>query len=69
MIVLMSNDYCKDHWNVFEFNIATVEGIYTKREAIVSIVVKDLHEEVNAYLRWGPVAKISAETTFRGLIA
>ena len=73
VIVFMSNDYCKDHWNVFEFNMAAMEGIYTKREVIVPIVVenlnpKDLHEEVYAYLRSGPVAKFTAETTFRGLI-
>ena len=73
VVVLMSNDYCQDHWNVFEFNMAAMEGIYTKREVLVPVVLenlnlKDVHEEVYAYLRSGPVARFSSETSFRGLI-
>ena len=73
VVVLMSNDYCQDHWNVFEFNMAAMEGIYTKREVLVPVVLetlnlKDVHEEVYAYLRSGPVARFTSETSFRGLI-
>ena len=73
VVVLMTNDYCQDHWNVFEFNMAVMEGIYTKREVIVPVILetlnlKDLHEEVYAYLRSGPVARFTCETSFRGLI-
>ena len=31
IIVLLSNDNCVFFWNVFEFNIAAMEGINTKR--------------------------------------
>ena len=49
--------------------MAVTEGIYTKREAIVPVILetlnlKDFHAEVYAYLRTGTVARF----TCRGLI-
>ena len=38
--MLLSNDYCVDFWNVFEFNVADMEGIYTKRQVIIPVTKK-----------------------------
>ena len=60
VLVLLSNDYCKDYWNVFEFNTAAMEGIYTKRQVIIPVAFENislsgLHEEVRAFLSSGSV--------------
>ena len=60
VLVLLSKDYCKDYWNIFEFNTAAMEGIYTKRQVVIpvafeSISQADLHEEVYAFLSSGSV--------------
>lgn len=64
VIVLLSNDYCIDYWNVFEFNMAAMEGIYTKRLVVIPVMLEalepaDLHEEVYTYLKSEPVPKIA----------
>ena len=57
VIVLLTKDYCKDYWNVFEFNMAVMEGIYTRRRVIVPVLLdiilnkEDLHEDVYTYLK------------------
>ena len=60
VIVLLSKDYCIDYWNVFEFNMAVMEGIYTKRQVTIPITLEsierdDLHEDVYTFLRSEPV--------------
>ena len=40
IIVLLSNDYCVIFWNVIEFNVADMVGIYTKRQVIVLVTKK-----------------------------
>ena len=40
LIVLLSNVYCVDFWNVFEFNAAAMQGIYTKRPVIIPVTKK-----------------------------
>ena len=48
------------YWNVFEFSMAVLEGIYTKRQVIIPValqnVERDLHTEIHAYLRSGSVS-------------
>ena len=64
VISLVSKDYCRDYWNVFEFNVAVLEGIYTKRQVIIPVALEnvereDLHTEIYAYLRSGSVSYFS----------
>ena len=64
VVVLLSNDYCNDYWNVFEFNMAVMEGIYTKRQVIIPVALETLnqrylHEEVFTFLQQGPVASFT----------
>ena len=64
VVSLISKDYCKDYWNVFEFNVAVLEGIYTKRQVIIPVALEnmerdDLHTEIYAYLRSGSVSYFS----------
>ena len=64
VISLVSKDYCRDYWNVFEFNMAVLEGIYTKRQVIIPVALEnvereDLHTEIYAYLRSGSVSYFS----------
>ena len=69
VIVLLSNDYCMDYWNIFEFNMAVMEGIYTKRNIVISVTFEtlnpmDLHEEVFSFLNSEPVLKYTSDTDF-----
>ena len=64
VVSLISKDYCKDYWNVFEFNVAVLEGIYTKRQVIIPVALEnmerdDLHTEIYAYLKSGSVSYFS----------
>ena len=34
---LITEDYCRDIWNLYEFNMAALEGIYTRRQVLVPI--------------------------------
>ena len=72
VIVLLSNDYCVDFWNVFEFNSAAMEGIYTKRQVIIPVTFEILepelfHEEINAFLKSGPLPRYTPVTNFTKL--
>ncbi|KAL4220498.1 Toll-like receptor [Mactra antiquata] len=42
VIVMLTPEYCNDYWNTFEFNMAVYEGIYTKRNIILPIIIGDL---------------------------
>ena len=69
VVVLLSNDYCADFWDVFEFNVAAMEGIYTKRQVIIPITFEILkpalfHEEINAFLKSGPLPRYTPNTKF-----
>ena len=49
---------------MFEFNVAVLEGIYTKRQVIIPVALEnvereDLHTEIYAYLRSGSVSYFS----------
>ena len=39
IIVLLSNGYCMEFWNVFVLSVADMEGIYTKRQVIIPITL------------------------------
>ena len=72
VIVLLSNDYCVDFWNVFEFNSAAMEGIYTKRQVIIPVTFEILkpelfHEEINAFVKSGPLPRCTPNTNFTEL--
>ena len=72
VIVLLSNDYCVDFWNVFEFNTAATEGIYTKRQVIIPVTFEILnpvvfHEEITAFLKSGPLPRCTPNTNFTKL--
>ena len=56
VIALISKDYCSEMWNVYEFNMAAMEGIYTKRQILVPVVIgsitkEDLSSDVYAFLQ------------------
>ena len=73
VLVLLSNDYCKDYWNVFEFNTAAMEGIYTKRQVIIPVAFENislagLHEEVRAFLSSGSVPAYTNKISERAFI-
>ena len=66
VIVLLTKGYCKDYWNVFEFNMAVMEGIYTRRTVIVPVVLdilnkEDLHEDLYTFLKDYTVAYVRPE--------
>ena len=69
VIVLLSNDYCVDFWNVFEFNTAAMEGIYTKRRIIIPVSFEILkpevfHEEITTFLKSVPLPRYTPNTSF-----
>ena len=73
VVILLSNKYCKDHWNLFEFNMSVMEGIYTKREVVVPVMLEtpnpeDFREEVIAFLRSGPIARFTFDRNVKDLI-
>ncbi|KAL4241120.1 toll-like receptor 4 [Mactra antiquata] len=41
VVVFLTLDYLNDYWNVFEFHMAVLEGIYTKRNILLPIMVGD----------------------------
>ena len=56
IVILLTDHYCDDSWNVFEFNIAVMEGIYTKRQTVIPVLLEtvnpeNLHEEIYALLK------------------
>ena len=41
VVSLISKDYCKDYWNVFDVNVAVLKGIYTKRQVIIPVALEN----------------------------
>ena len=73
VVALISRDYCRDYWNVFEFNMAVLEGIYTKRQVLIPVAFEqigrdDLHDEIYAFLRAGSVGHHTANVTDEMLV-
>ena len=66
VLALLSNGYCSDMWNVFEFNQAVMEGIYTNRQVAIPVLFESLRrdqvkEEICEFLRMEPVHRYSPE--------
>ena len=64
VLVLLSRDYCQDMWNVFEFNQAVMEGIYTNRQVAIPVAFETIgrehvKEEMYAFLSMEPVHRYS----------
>ena len=73
VLVLMTNDYCSDMWNVFEFNQAIMEGIYTNRQIAIPVLFESLNydkvkEEIRAFLQMEPVHRYSPELRDKAFI-
>ena len=73
VLVLLSRDYCQDMWNVFEFNQAVMEGIYTNRQVAIPVSLESLcgehvTEEIYAFLRMEPIHTYSPELSDREFI-
>ena len=73
VIILLSKDYCKDYWNVYEFNTAIMEGIYTKRQVVLAVMMElltpaDLPEELSAYMSSATVPLYTAKAGERLLL-
>ena len=69
VIIFLSNDYCLDFWNVFEFNVAATEGIYTKRQVIIPVAVEILntdvfYEEIATFLKSVSYPRYTSTTDF-----
>ena len=66
LLALLTNDYCSDMWNVFEFNQAVMEGIYTNRQVAIPILFETLRrekvkDEICEFLRMEPVHRYSPD--------
>ena len=66
VLVLLTNGYCSDMWNVFEFNQAIMEGIYTNRQIAIPVLFESLRrqkvkEEICDFLQMEPVHKYSPD--------
>ena len=73
VVALVTRDYCRDYWNVFEFNIAVLEGIYTKRQVMIPVAFEqigrdDVHDEIFAFLRAGEIGHHTANVTDEMLV-
>ena len=73
VLVLLSRDYCQDMWNVFEFNQAVMEGIYTNRQVAIPVSFETLgfehvKEEMYAFLRMEPIHRYSPDLSDREFI-
>ena len=73
VVVFLTNEYCNDMWNVFEFNQAVMEGIYTNRQVAIPVLFESLRrdnvkEEICEFLKMEPVHKYSPELSDRAFI-
>ena len=73
VLAFLTNGYCQDMWNVFEFNQAVMEGIYTNRQVAIPVLFESLRrdkvkEEIREFLRMEPVHKYSPELSDRAFI-
>ena len=60
LIVLLSRAYSQDMWNVFEFNQAVMEGIYTSRQVAIPVTFETIgrehaKEELYAFMKMEPI--------------
>ena len=60
-------------WNVFEFNQAVMEGIYTNRQVAIPVLFESLRrdnmkEEICEFLQMEPVHKYSPKLSDRAFI-
>ncbi|XP_060600093.1 toll-like receptor 4 [Ruditapes philippinarum] len=56
VIALLTPSYCKDYWNTFEFNLAAYQGIYSKRNVILPVIIGDISNidmtsEIRSFIR------------------
>ena len=73
VLAFLTNGYCSDMWNVFEFNQGVMEGIYTNRQVTIPVLFESLRrenvkEEICEFLRMEPVHKHSPELSDRAFI-
>ena len=73
VVVFLTNGFCQDMWNVFEFNQAVMEGIYTNRQVAIPVLFESLRyekvkEEIRAFLQMEPVHKYSTDLSDRAFI-
>ena len=73
VVAFLTNGYCQDIWNVFEFNQAVMEGIYTNRQIAIPVLFESLRrdkvkEEIREFLQMEPVHKYSPELSDRAFI-
>lgn len=66
VVAILTESYCDDYWNTFEFNIAAYEGIYTRQNIIIPILLgdisnKNLTPEICSFVR----AKIESKEVIR----
>ena len=74
VLVFLSRDYCSDMWNIFEFNQAVMEGIYTNRQIAIPVLFDnigpgDVKEEIYAFLSMEPVHRYSSRLSDREFIS
>ena len=73
VVAFLTNAYCQDIWNVFEFNQAVMEGIYTNRQVAFPVLFEQLRrenvkEEIGEFLKMEPVHKYSPKLSDRAFI-
>ena len=73
VLAFLTNGYCSDMWNIFEFNQAVMEGIYTNRQVAIPVLFESLRhenvkEEICEFLKMEPVHKYSPELSDRAFI-
>ncbi|XP_060577798.1 toll-like receptor 4 [Ruditapes philippinarum] len=56
VIALLTPSYCNDYWNTFEFNLAAYQGIYSKRNIILPVIIGDISNidmtsEIRSFIR------------------
>lgn len=67
VLVFLNKTYCKEFWNVFEFNMAAYEGIYTSRDMIIPVFVEgispsDLSSEIKAFLSNRQIIQLTSDS-------
>lgn len=73
VVVMLSTTYCEEFWNVFEFNMAAYEGIYTRRDIIILVLVGDLERrhltgEVKAFIAGKHVLHLKPNGDYSGIL-
>lgn len=73
VVALITKDYCRDMWNLYEFNTAALEGIYTRRQVLIPVLLdsvnsKYLTADVFEFLKHQTVARYAFDTPERVLV-